>query len=221
MMLNLCLLLGLLARHSSAWTISPSINVSPRAAIVTTIQKQQQQLIAASTIVLSAAAVSKEEDLELTIKVITQHIGTDIDGDGSEEDEADEADDDNSYLLNRIGGEPALAAAVDEFYIRVVDDPKLAPYFAGVPMHDLKSHQRNFLRMAFTEIPGDVDIVKYLSTSHDRLWEMGLDETDFDAVAGHLVGAMQALGVEQHLIDEAVAIVVPLRGIFEKTLPKL
>lgn len=46
-----------------------------------------------------------------------------------------------------------------------------------------------------------------------------MDETDFDAVAGHLVAAMQALGVEQDLIDEAVEIVVPLRSIFEVKKP--
>jgi hypothetical protein len=45
---------------------------------------------------------------------------------------------------------------------------------------------------------------------------MGLDEHDFDAVAGHLVGSLQFLGVEQSMIDEAVGIVGPLRGIFEK-----
>ena len=55
-----------------------------------------------------------------------------------------------------------------------------------------------------------------LSRGHDRLWDMGLDEHDFDAVAGHLVGSLQFLGVEQSMIDEAVGIVGPLRGIFEK-----
>lgn len=45
---------------------------------------------------------------------------------------------------------------------------------------------------------------------------MGLDETDFDCVAGHLVDTMQSLGVGQEEIDEAVGIVGPLRDIFKK-----
>jgi hypothetical protein len=44
----------------------------------------------------------------------------------------------------------------------------------------------------------------------------GLDETDFDAVAGHLVATLVSLEVPQELIDEAVGVVGPLRGIFEK-----
>ena len=34
-------------------------------------------------------------------------------------------------LLDRIGGEAALEAAVDQFYARVVIDPKLSHFFEG------------------------------------------------------------------------------------------
>lgn len=47
------------------------------------------------------------------------------------------------------------------------------------------------------------------------LFHQGLDENDFDAVAGHLVGTLEKLGLEKEQIDEVVGVVGPLRGIFE------
>jgi hypothetical protein len=35
-------------------------------------------------------------------------------------------------------------------------------------------------------------------------------------VAGHLVGSMNALSVSRNLIDEAMGVVAPLRGVFEE-----
>lgn len=133
------------ACRSSAW-ISPSNISTP------SVRKNQfqNQLLASSSIALWAAADSSQDDDETPCDL----------------------PEDNVYLLNRIGGEPALEAAVEEFYARVVVDEKLMRYFEGVPMENLKGHQLNFLRMAFTEIPGDCDITDYLTTSHDRLWEM-------------------------------------------------
>jgi len=45
---------------------------------------------------------------------------------------------------------------------------------------------------------------------------MGLNETHFDMVAGHLVDSMNALRVSKNLIDEAVAVIAPLRVVFEE-----
>ena len=45
---------------------------------------------------------------------------------------------------------------------------------------------------------------------------MGLSEIHFDLVAQHLVESLLALGVQQHVIDEVVGIVAPLRAVFEK-----
>lgn len=67
--------------------------------------------------------------------------------------DASSTDDDSKLLLDRIGGEAALDAAVDGLYDRLIVDPKLAEYFVGVPMETLKAHQFNFMRLAFTEIP--------------------------------------------------------------------
>ena len=119
------------------------------------------------------------------------------------------------YLLDRIGGDAALEAAVDAFYKRVIADQALAKFFDGTDVEKLKKHQFKFMKLAFTKIPESVDVAKILTDKHSKLFDMGLNATHFDLVAGHLVDALQSLSVPQNLIDEAVGIVGPLRAVFE------
>ena len=121
----------------------------------------------------------------------------------------------NAYLLDRMGGEPALEAVVDEFYTRLIADEKLTRFFDGVNVRKLKRHQRGFLKVAFTKVPDSIDVPTLLLKKHERLFrDMALDETHFDVVAAHLIETMQSLGLKQHLVDEAVGIVAPLRAVF-------
>ena len=48
-------------------------------------------------------------------------------------------------IYDDIGGAEALAATVDEFYVRVSADPLLAPYFADSNIDRVKAHQRSFI----------------------------------------------------------------------------
>lgn len=125
-----------------------------------------------------------------------------------------------NYLFDRLGGEAAIEAAVDEFYKRLVADDQLAPFFEGIEMASLKKHQRNFMKLAFTEVPEGVDVEKLMFKKHYMLFKKGLNETHFDLVAGHFVGTLESLGVASSMIDEAVAVIGPLRPIFEKGAKK-
>ena len=51
-------------------------------------------------------------------------------------------------LSERIGGEPAVNAAVDRFYERALADPELKDFFNGVSMSRLKAQQFAFLSQA-------------------------------------------------------------------------
>jgi hemoglobin len=119
-------------------------------------------------------------------------------------------------LLDRLGGPAALKEAVHEFYGRILFDEELAPFFEHTDMDKLRAHQYKFMEIAFTEIPEGLDVVKYLSDTHARLFEKGLNATHFDLVAGHLVGALKNLKVEEEVINEVVARVGPLRAVFDK-----
>lgn len=123
--------------------------------------------------------------------------------------------DKSASLLDRLGGPEAVKAVVEEFYQRVVKDPSTEQFFADVKMGALKKHQVEFMKIAFTTIPDDLDIPKLLTTKHKQLFKKGLNETHFDVIATHFVGACRHLNVPENLIDEAVSIVGSLRPVFE------
>jgi hemoglobin len=88
-------------------------------------------------------------------------------------------------------------------------------FFEGADIKVLRMHLVKFMTLAFTGIPEGTDVAGMLEKGHARLFAMGLNETHFDVVATNLVETMQELGVAADVIDEAVGVVGPLRGIFE------
>jgi len=118
-------------------------------------------------------------------------------------------------LFDRLGGVPAVRATITDFYDRIMADERLAYFFDGANMPNLKMHQLRFFKLALTEIPKDFDVPALILEKHLRLFQdKGLCEDHFDIVAGHLVDSLQSLGVPQDLVDETVAIVGPLRAVF-------
>jgi hemoglobin len=102
-----------------------------------------------------------------------------------------------------IGGGPAVSAVVNDFYVRVLADPKLAPYFDGVDLARLKRHQV----LLVTKVLGGPDTYngRALADAHDGL---GITQDEFQAVVGHLAGAMKDAGVPDDIIGRAGAVVV-------------
>jgi hemoglobin len=108
-------------------------------------------------------------------------------------------------LYDTIGGEPALTAVVDDFYVRVLNDPELAGFFAGISMNRLKGRQVEF----FAEALGGP--VSYSGASmHDAHVGRGIGQRHFDLVAGHLVSSLAAAGVGEGEIKQIVAAIAPL-----------
>jgi hemoglobin len=103
-------------------------------------------------------------------------------------------------LYERLGQEAGIRTAVDDFYVRVVGDPELAPYFEGVDLPRLRRHQTALL----VQVTGGP--VEYsgraLAEGH-----AGLDVTPaaFDRVVGHLVATLTDLGVAPEDIGEVGA----------------
>ena len=52
-------------------------------------------------------------------------------------------------LYDELGGEAAISAALDRFYVRILAEPMMSPYFQGVDMAHLKRMGQAFLTMAF------------------------------------------------------------------------
>jgi hemoglobin len=101
-----------------------------------------------------------------------------------------------------IGGGPAVSAVVNDFYVRVLGDPQLAPYFEGVDMVRLKRHQV----LLVSQVLGGPDRYdgRPLGEAHAGL---GIDHDDFTAVAGHLTASMKDAGVPEDIVMRAMATV--------------
>jgi len=96
----------------------------------------------------------------------------------------------DATLYDRLGGEPAIGAVVDEFYDRVLDDERVAHHFDDVEMADQRSHQTKFLS-AVTGGPMQYE-GEDMRTAHEA---MGITDAEFDAVAAHLDGALREFDV--------------------------
>jgi hemoglobin len=112
---------------------------------------------------------------------------------------------DQMSLYERIGGEPAVSAAVDRFYERVLADPELKDFFNGVGMSKLKAHQFAFLSQALGG-PKQYSGAS-MRDAHSRL---AIEQRHFDGVAVHLVGALRELGVSEEMIAAIAAALTPL-----------
>lgn len=111
-----------------------------------------------------------------------------------------------STLFNRIGGMPAVNAAVDIFYAKVMADDRVNHFFRHIDMQKQAGKLKAFMAFAFgAPLPYSG---KSLRDAHQH---MHLTELHFTAVAEHLVTTLQELNVGQSLIDEVVRVVMTTR----------
>jgi hemoglobin len=109
-------------------------------------------------------------------------------------------------VFDDLGGDTALAAAVDNLYSRLYGDELFAPYFVGVDLDRLKRHVRTFLAAAL----GGPYVYRGrdLRSAHAPL---GITAEAWDRTVEHLLDVLTSLQVAPELIDRVVAHVAPLR----------
>ena len=112
-----------------------------------------------------------------------------------------------STLYDSIGGADALRVAVDRFYLKVLGDPQLAPYFDGKDVSAIKRHQVLLL----TTILGGPGAYggRDLGEAHAALAITG---DDYDRTVGHLVAVLDELGVQGEAYETLTAAVLGTRG---------
>jgi hemoglobin len=118
-------------------------------------------------------------------------------------------------LYERIGGEPAVRAAVDRFYERVLADPQLSGFFTETSLPRLKAHQFAFLSQALGG-PRQYDGAS-MREAHARF---AIEQRHFDAVAAHLVETLRSFGVAEEIIGAVAAAVTPLSSQVVNTAPR-
>jgi truncated hemoglobin YjbI len=110
-------------------------------------------------------------------------------------------------LFDRLGGSPAMTAASELFYRKVLADPVLSPYFDDVDMDRQVAKQAAFLTMAMggpNQYTG-----RDLRAAHAGL--PGLTDDHVDRVIGYLAQTLRELGAADDDITQAGAIAASVR----------
>lgn len=115
-----------------------------------------------------------------------------------------------SSIYEQIGGEPAVDAAVDIFYRKVLADDRISRFFDDVDMDEQIAKQKSFLTYAFG---GPVNYSgQNMRDGHKHLVERGLNDSHVDAVIELLAGTLVELNVPKELIMQVGAIAESVRG---------
>ena len=113
-------------------------------------------------------------------------------------------------VYEQMGGEPAMAAAVEVFYRKVLEDDRISHFFEDVDMERQAAKQKAFLTMV-TGGPASYS-GKDMRAGHAHLVRQGLNDLHFDAVAGHLKATLEELGVAAPLVERVLAIAESARA---------
>ena len=102
-------------------------------------------------------------------------------------------------LFERLGGATGVSRLVDDFYGRVLGDPELRPFFAGVPLDKLLRMQKEFFGAA---LGGPAD---YSGQDLARVhFGRGITRTHLTRFVEHLLATMQVHDIDSHSADQVV-----------------
>jgi len=118
-------------------------------------------------------------------------------------------------LVQKLGGEKCLREAVDRFYVCLLQDPELAPFFRHTDMNILKWHQFNLFGVAFGK-HDDFDVSSLILQRHARLFDEGLTLHHLDAFIAHFARVLSDMKVRDDIALEAVDVLRQLRPVFKK-----
>jgi len=113
-------------------------------------------------------------------------------------------------LFEQLGGKPAVDAAVDLFYQKVLADGRINSFFASVDLTKQRGKQKAFLTMVFGG-PSNYDGVD-MRHGHAHLVAKGLNDSHFNAVVENLGQTLKELGVQDDLIQQVAALAETVRN---------
>jgi hemoglobin len=102
-------------------------------------------------------------------------------------------------LYERLGGETMISALIPAFYVRVLADTELGPFFKHTELEKLHAMQREFFVMA-TGGPIEYSGRPLAHTHHGR----GITRHHFARFTTHLVETLLDMGVTQQETDEVI-----------------
>ena len=112
-------------------------------------------------------------------------------------------------LYERLGGSPAMEAAVDIFYRKVLSDDRISRFFEDVDMDRQAAKQKAFLTMV-TGGPNQYTGAD-MRKGHAHLVAQGLNDSHFDTVVELLAETLVELGANAEDIAEVGALAESVR----------
>lgn len=106
----------------------------------------------------------------------------------------------SSSLYERIGGEPGIARLVDQFYLRVFEDPELAPFFAHASVDHLKTMQRELFSQALGG-PFVYSGRPIREVHHGR----GITMQHFQKFTDHLLETLEAFHLSKSEVNQIIS----------------
>lgn len=109
-------------------------------------------------------------------------------------------------LYEKYGGFATISAIVHDFYDKVLESPRLGPWFDGIDMPRLIDHQTKFL----CSILGGTEQYtgRQLAAAHKSLKITG---EGFDEVAALLTEALEDAGMEDDDIESVINVVASVK----------
>ena len=109
-------------------------------------------------------------------------------------------------LYEEIGGKPAVDAAVDIFYDKILADNSINYFFTDMNMRQQRMKMKLFLYYA---LGGEGQYSgKDLRSSHK---DLNLTDDHFNSVGKHLKETLEELSVKPSIIDQLLAVVESTR----------
>ncbi len=102
-------------------------------------------------------------------------------------------------LYERLGGEPAIESLVIAFYVKVMADPELAPFFRKTSIGKLHAMQSEFFSMALGG-PVQHSGRPLAHVHHGR----GITQHHFSRFVQHLLTTLEDLGVNEADTSEVI-----------------
>jgi hemoglobin len=112
-------------------------------------------------------------------------------------------------LYEQLGGEPAVSAAVETFYRKMLSDERVAKFFDDIDMDGQMAKQKGFLTMVLGG-PNHYTS-KDMRSGHQHLVARGLNDQHVDIVIEHLGGTLEEMGATTEQVTQVAALANSVR----------
>lgn len=119
-------------------------------------------------------------------------------------------------LLRRIGGMSSLEFLVISYCTRIQDDASLQQFYGNCALKNLITIQKEFLMAALLKSSDEAQSKSRAAIRHYRLFELGLNETHFDALFNHFSGSLRDCWLASDVIEDCEKHFNSLRPVFQE-----